>query len=47
LKYTPDEARLLKSYGEIPDNMKVNEEGGEGGPSGDEDVEIDFDIDEI
>jgi translation initiation factor 1A len=45
LKYTPDEARLLKSYGEIPDNLKINEEGGE--VSGDEEVEIDFDIDEI
>jgi translation initiation factor 1A len=25
LKYTPDEARLLKSYGELPENLKINE----------------------
>ncbi|KAI8849292.1 hypothetical protein BC829DRAFT_391950 [Chytridium lagenaria] len=25
LKYTPDEARMLKSYGEIPENIKFNE----------------------
>ena len=25
LKYTADEARMLKSYGEIPDNIKINE----------------------
>ncbi|KAJ2998798.1 hypothetical protein HDV02_004038 [Globomyces sp. JEL0801] len=25
LKYTPDEARLLKSYGELADTVKINE----------------------
>ncbi|RKP00544.1 hypothetical protein CXG81DRAFT_6170, partial [Caulochytrium protostelioides] len=25
LKYTPDEARMLKTYGELPDNLKINE----------------------
>merc|ERR1719284_1848735 len=25
LKYMPDEARNLKSYGEIPDSAKINE----------------------
>jgi translation initiation factor 1A len=25
LKYTPDEVRALKEYGELPDNLKVNE----------------------
>ena len=28
LKYTPDEARLLKSYGELADTVKVNEDAG-------------------
>uniref|UniRef100_A0A1D1YXN4 Eukaryotic translation initiation factor 4C n=1 Tax=Anthurium amnicola TaxID=1678845 RepID=A0A1D1YXN4_9ARAE len=40
LKYMPDEARLLKAYGELPDNIRLNEgiavedddeEGGAGG----------------
>lgn len=51
LKYTPDEARLLKSYGEIPEGLKVNEDGGQqGGDAGEQsgdDVDIEFDIDEI
>ena len=25
LKYQPDEARLLKAYGELPDNIRLNE----------------------
>uniref|UniRef100_A0A803M4Y8 S1-like domain-containing protein n=1 Tax=Chenopodium quinoa TaxID=63459 RepID=A0A803M4Y8_CHEQI len=25
LKYMPDEARLLKAYGELPDNIRLNE----------------------
>merc|ERR1719498_1206537 len=25
LKYNPDEARNLKTYGELPDNVKINE----------------------
>ena len=48
-KYTPDEARLLKSYGEIPENLKINETeiaAAEGG-NDEEDIDIEFDIDEI
>uniref|UniRef100_A0A3Q7ID72 S1-like domain-containing protein n=1 Tax=Solanum lycopersicum TaxID=4081 RepID=A0A3Q7ID72_SOLLC len=25
LKYMPDEARLLKAYGELPENVRLNE----------------------
>merc|ERR1711865_700949 len=47
LKYTSDEARNLKAYGELPDTAKINEstevEFGD-----DDDVEFDFDeIDDI
>lgn len=45
LKYTPDEARLLKSYGEISDSIKVNENEMMG--EEEEDVNVEFDIDEI
>jgi translation initiation factor 1A len=45
LKYTPDEARLLKSYGEIPDNVKFNETEMMG--ESDDEVNVEFDIDEI
>ncbi|KAJ1986252.1 Translation initiation factor 1A [Coemansia spiralis] len=47
-KYTADEARLLKQYGELPDNAKINE-GGDvmDGEGEDDDVEFDFDVDEI
>lgn len=38
LKYTPDEARLLKSYGELADTVKVNEN--DVGPEGDDDGKI-------
>jgi translation initiation factor 1A len=31
LKYTADEARMLKSYKEIPENVKVNEQDAEPG----------------
>lgn len=34
LKYTPDEARLLKSYGELTENTKINENDGEGSDDG-------------
>lgn len=44
-KYTADEARMLKTYGEIADNIKINETTGEA-EEGDED-DIAFDIDEI
>ncbi|KAJ1569501.1 Translation initiation factor 1A [Cladochytrium tenue] len=46
LKYTPDEARLLKSYGELPENVKFNETENIGGES-DDDVDVEFDIDDI
>ncbi|XP_027044125.1 eukaryotic translation initiation factor 1A, Y-chromosomal-like [Pocillopora verrucosa] len=41
LRYNPDEARNLKAYGELPDNIKINENIGQGG-EGEED-EIQFD----
>jgi translation initiation factor 1A len=44
LKYTPDEARLLKSYGELPDGVKVNDQEQE---EEDGDIDVEFDIDEI
>jgi translation initiation factor 1A len=45
LKYSSDEARSLKAYGELPDSIKVNE-----GPDlidgeGEEDIGFDFDDD--
>ncbi|KAL3680497.1 hypothetical protein R1sor_023453 [Riccia sorocarpa] len=40
LKYQPDEARLLKAYGEVPDNVRLNE-GIAGGMDDDEDGEGD------
>ena len=52
-KYTPDEARNLKTYGELPEEVKI-EEGDGGGQDGDvefglgdgdEDVESDVDDD--
>jgi len=48
LKYTADEARNLKQYGELPETAKINEsETVEFGDDGD-DVEFDFDeIDDI
>lgn len=49
LKYSPDEARNLIKYGEIPDTTTINENTGEGeeGEEGD-DVVFDFEaIDEI
>ncbi|KAI8092610.1 eukaryotic translation initiation factor 1A, Y-chromosomal [Halteromyces radiatus] len=45
-KYTPEEARQLKSYGELPDTTKINENETFGGEEEDE-IEFDFDIDEI
>lgn len=52
LKYTPDEARLLKSYGELADSVKINEnDEGEGEEEGSVlltiDVDVEFDIDDI
>ncbi|KAJ3018134.1 UNVERIFIED_CONTAM: Translation initiation factor 1A [Siphonaria sp. JEL0065] len=45
LKYTADEARLLKSYGELPDSLKVNEN--DVGEESDGEVDVEFDIDDI
>jgi len=42
LKYSSDEARNLKSYGEFPESVKINETVQFGDP-GDEDNEIEFD----
>lgn len=56
LRYNPDEARNLKAYGELPDNVKVNENptmGGDGDgeevtfEEGDDVEEEDADIDAI
>ncbi|KAI8997604.1 eukaryotic translation initiation factor 1A, Y-chromosomal [Pilobolus umbonatus] len=46
-RYNPDEARQLKSYGELPDNAKINETDNNFGGEEDDDVEFDFDIDDI
>jgi len=46
LKYTADEARSLKAYGELPETAKINET--DTFPAdGDEEVAFDFDIDEV
>ncbi|XP_073258890.1 eukaryotic translation initiation factor 1A, X-chromosomal-like isoform X1 [Porites lutea] len=56
LRYNPDEARNLKAYGELPDNVKVNENPTMGGDGDGEEVtfeegedveEEDADIDNI
>jgi translation initiation factor 1A len=44
-KYTADEARNLKTYGELPDTAKINETD-TFGPEED-DIDFDFDIDEV
>ncbi|XP_045800679.1 eukaryotic translation initiation factor 1A-like [Trifolium pratense] len=49
LKFMPDEARLLKAYGELPDNMKLYVDCG-GGADDDEENDIDcieFENDDI
>ena len=40
LKYSADEARNLKSYGEFPESVKINE-ATEFGGEGDDDIEFD------
>jgi len=40
LKYTPDEARNLKAYGELPDNVKIDAIGSSEDPSGE--IEFEF-----
>ncbi|GAA5817426.1 TIF11 [Mucor flavus] len=46
-RYNPDEARQLKSYGELPDTAKINEADNNFGGEEDDEVEFDFDIDDI
>lgn len=46
LKYSPDEARNLIKYGEIPDTTTINENAGEG-EEGEEGEEVVFDFDAI
>ena len=48
-KYTPDEARSLKAYGELPANVRPNETEGLGGDESDSDgIEFaDFDDSEV
>ncbi|KAL9553157.1 Translation initiation factor 1A, partial [Mucor atramentarius] len=45
-RYNPDEARQLKSYGELPDTAKINETDNNFGGEEDDEVEFDFDIDD-
>ena len=45
MKYSADEARSLKAYGELPDTAKINETDTFG--EGDDGVEFDFDDDAI
>lgn len=48
LKYSPDEARNLIKYGEIPDTTTINENAAEGEEGEDDEVVFDFEaIDEI
>lgn len=42
LKYTADEARNLKTYGELPDTAKINETDTFGEGDHDDDIEFDF-----
>lgn len=44
LKYTADEARSLKSLGEIPDNAVINENEG---PEAGDDIAFEFDEEDI
>ena len=46
LKYTADEARNLKAYGELPETAKINETDTFAG-DGDEEVDFDFDIEDV
>ncbi|KAL7750268.1 Translation initiation factor 1A [Sorochytrium milnesiophthora] len=45
LKYTADEARNLKTYGELPETAKLNET--DAAPEEGDDIEFNFDVDEI
>lgn len=43
MKYTTEEARNLKAYGELPDNCKINETT----LTNEEELECAFDFDEV
>lgn len=45
LKYNPDEARMLKAEGELPESIKINENATL--EDEEDEVDIDFDIDDI
>mmetsp|Transcript_16092 Transcript_16092/g.41356 ORF Transcript_16092/g.41356 Transcript_16092/m.41356 type:complete len:141 (-) Transcript_16092:351-773(-) len=48
LKYSPEEARNLKKYGEIPETTEVNEGGGEGEGADEDGIEFEYeDVDDI
>merc|ERR550519_2564037 len=47
LKYTAEEARNLKTYGELPDNVKINETDLVDGDLSDDGVEFDDDADAV
>ena len=46
LKYSADEARALKQYGQLPDNIKINETDTFGDDE-DSDDNIDFEIEDV
>ena len=46
LKYTADEARNLKAYGELPETAKINETD-TFATDGDEEISFDFDIEDV
>jgi translation initiation factor 1A len=46
LKYTADEARNLKAYGELPETAKINETD-TFAADGDEEISFDFDIEDV
>ncbi|KAI9320100.1 eukaryotic translation initiation factor 1A, X-chromosomal, partial [Dichotomocladium elegans] len=45
-RYNPDEARQLKTYGQLPDNTKVNENDTFAGEEDDE-VDFEYEIDDV
>lgn len=46
-KFTPDEARLLKAYGELPENIRINEGIGGGFEEDDREDYIEFEDEDI
>mmetsp|Transcript_8553 Transcript_8553/g.15159 ORF Transcript_8553/g.15159 Transcript_8553/m.15159 type:complete len:143 (+) Transcript_8553:224-652(+) len=47
LKYSPEEARALKRYGEIPETAQINEGGGDEFEEGEDGADVDFDFDDV